>query len=83
MAPGTAECRGPSQSLHLLAFSSLPRKQQISFIMPISGVLVNVHDPDYVLATHKDGVHVKVEGQQFTLTDNQRVSRRPEIKFRP
>ncbi|KAG1812362.1 hypothetical protein EV424DRAFT_1542136 [Suillus variegatus] len=40
--------------------------------MPISGVLVNVHDPDYVLATAKDGVHVKVEGQQFTSTDNQR-----------
>lgn len=40
--------------------------------MPISGVLVNVHDPDYVLATHRDGVHVKVEGQQFTSTNNQR-----------
>ncbi|KAG1790153.1 uncharacterized protein HD556DRAFT_1529073, partial [Suillus plorans] len=40
--------------------------------MPISGVLVNVHDPDYVLATHKDGAHVKVEGQGFNSTDNQR-----------
>ncbi|KAG1790154.1 uncharacterized protein HD556DRAFT_1310761 [Suillus plorans] len=40
--------------------------------MPISGVLVNVHDPDYVLATAKDGAHVKVEGQGFNHTDNQR-----------
>ncbi|KAG1876906.1 hypothetical protein C8R48DRAFT_759228 [Suillus tomentosus] len=40
--------------------------------MPISGVLVNVHDPDYVLATAKDGAHVKVEGQSFNHTDNQR-----------
>ncbi|KAG2117322.1 uncharacterized protein F5147DRAFT_308160 [Suillus discolor] len=56
----------------LLIFSFLPPNQQISFIMAITGVLVNVHDTDLVLATAKDGVHVKVQGQGINHTDNQR-----------
>ncbi|KAG1812364.1 hypothetical protein EV424DRAFT_102264 [Suillus variegatus] len=37
--------------------------------MPISGVLVNVHDTALVLAMTNDG---KVEGQSFNQSDNQR-----------
>ncbi|KAG2059597.1 hypothetical protein BDR06DRAFT_948921 [Suillus hirtellus] len=40
--------------------------------MSINGVLVNVRDPDFVLGTHRDGVHTRVEGQAFNQTDNQR-----------
>ncbi|KAG2117331.1 uncharacterized protein F5147DRAFT_672371 [Suillus discolor] len=60
----------------LLVFSSLPPQQQISIIMSINGVLVNVRDPDFVLGTHRDGVHTKVEGQAFNQTDNQRWTSR-------
>jgi hypothetical protein len=97
MVPGTAKCCGQVCTLRgahindfaiavlktnsLLVFSSLPHKQQTSFIMPINGVLQSVHDTDYVLATRKGGVHVRVEVQSFNQTDNQRVSRHPEMKF--
>lgn len=86
MVPVMAECRRRVCTLRthindvmktdsLLVFFSLPPQQQISIIMSINGVLVNVRDPDFVLGTHRDGVHTKVEGQAFNQTDNQRVSR--------
>ncbi|KAG2059617.1 hypothetical protein BDR06DRAFT_948950 [Suillus hirtellus] len=37
--------------------------------MPISGVLLNIHNPSLVLAMTKDG---NVEGQSFDHTENQR-----------
>ncbi|KAG1902177.1 uncharacterized protein F5891DRAFT_1025169, partial [Suillus fuscotomentosus] len=87
VVPVMAECRRRVCTLRahindvmktnsLLVFSFLPPQQQISIIMSINGVLVNVRDPDFVLGTHRDGVHTKVEGQAFNQTDNQRWTSR-------
>jgi hypothetical protein len=49
--------------------------------MSVNGVIQNVKWPELVLTSANGGA--KVDGANFTMTDNQRVSRQLEMNFRP
>jgi hypothetical protein len=50
--------------------------------MSVNGVIQNVKWTDLMLTANKEGTYVKVDGNNFTDTDNQRVSGQLEMKFR-
>lgn len=71
-ACGARDSIMPSPSPYPCRILVLASQQQISIIMSVNGVIQNVKWTDLMLTANKEGTYVKVDGNNFTDTDNQR-----------